>query len=67
MNRKRVKQVLGMGTQYKPIKQFPQLPYVLHILELSTTGNKNIYYNSLERNIGYSNISKDKWSYELNE
>ena len=54
--KKGVKQLLGTGTRYKSIKQFPQLHYVFHILELSTKGNKNIYHNNLERNLGYLTI-----------
>ena len=65
--KRRVKQVPGIDAQYQPLKQFRQLPYVLHILELSTSGNKNVCYNSLERNTSCLNTSKDKCSQELNE
>ena len=49
-----------MGSHYQPLRQFPQLSYILHLLEIGPKGNKNAYHKSLEKNDSYLNLLKEK-------
>ena len=48
-------------------KQFPQMSHILYTTEICNKGNKNIYYNSLDKNPQPLVTLKEKWSHILTE
>ena len=49
------------------INQRPQLPYVLHLLNIGEKGNKNVYFGIIESCSGNIQGLQQKWSYNLYE
>ena len=45
----------------------PQLSHILHCLEIGNKGNKNVYYNSLKKDLSHLVILSGKWSEAINE
>ena len=44
-----------------------QLPYVLHILDLGTKGNKNVYFSTIESGNNILKKVQENWSKHLND
>ena len=49
------------------IKQYPQFPYVLYILDIGIKGNINIYFSIIESGNDNIEFLHNKWSICLNE
>ena len=45
----------------------PQFPYVLHILDLGTKGNKNVYFSTIESGNNIFKRVQENWSKHLND
>ena len=45
----------------------PQLPHILHLIEIGNKGNRNIYFNILRKDPYCMNTIKEKWSENLND
>ena len=43
-------------------KQYPQLPYILYILDIGTKGNKTVYFSTVESGNANIKLCQDKWS-----
>ena len=64
--KKRIQNLL-LNQNMENIHVSPQLPYVLHCLEIGNKGNKNVYYNSLKRDSLQLVDLSEKWGEAMNE
>ena len=62
--KKKIKLIIN---QKNKIYFHTQLSYVLHSIEISNKGNKNIYFNTMEKNTYSITALKERWCEVLND